>query len=63
MDVGVLTELIKQLMGGIMGLFRVSTETGREILKFIDMMGSITAGLLDFFGRFFRWIGSLITGG
>ena len=62
MDVGFFFEFIKQILGAVMGLLQISTESGRGVLKIVDFFGMLTGMFLEVVTRLYNWVASLFAG-
>ena len=57
-DLGSITGAIMQTLGGIFGIFNISTETGNGLLSFVEFFAMI----LNFFVSLFQKIPSFFSG-
>ena len=58
MDIGSISDMLRQFMGAIFAAFGIETATGQGLLKFVDLFEL----KLQFFANIFESIGSLFGG-
>lgn len=58
MDIGAFTDALIKALGGVFGVFGVSTETGQGLLKFVEFFGMIG----EFIVKIFTSLSGLIGG-
>ena len=56
-DIGFITELVKQFLGGLLAMGQVNTIAGQGILKFVDFFGALGDLIVRGFTALFGGLG------